>query len=159
MPRFDVFRASSLIPLSLSALLLASCGGAMGQSATAQGAVFAIVHASNPLESVEAGTLRNFYYGRRSEWPHGTVARPLLLPEDSPSGRALFERVLDTSNASFRRLWQTRQLSGQGMAPSEAQTPRAMIRRVAGSRGSVGVLLESDLPDPVPPQVRAIPIR
>jgi hypothetical protein len=93
--------------------------------------------------------IRNVYLGKSSVWPNGTTARPMNRPAGSAAGRKFFGGVLGMSGGEFREHWSELQLSGGGISPSTVSSATTMVAKVAATRGAMGYVLESELPENV----------
>ena len=99
-----------------------------------------------PGASSSRSDIKSVYTGATSVWPNGTTARPYNRPASSGAGRLFYGRVLGMSAADVRDKWTSLQLSGGGIAPSTVSSASAIIQKVAGTRGAIGYVLESELP-------------
>jgi hypothetical protein len=91
--------------------------------------------------------IRNVYLGKTSVWPNGTTAHPMNRPSGSAAGRKFFGGILKMSGGEFKEHWSELQLSGGGIAPSTVSSATTMIAKVAATRGGMGYVLESELPE------------
>jgi hypothetical protein len=101
------------------------------------------------VSSPSREAIRNVYLGKSSVWPNGVTARPMNRPVGSAAGRKFYNGILGMSGGEFRQHWSDRQLSGGGIAPSTISSAATMVAKVAATRGGMGYVLESELPDNV----------
>ena len=91
--------------------------------------------------------IKNVYMGKSSVWPNGTTARPMNRPSGSAAGKKFFSNVLGVSAGTYREHWSGLQLGGGGISPPTISSASHMIGKVAATRGAIGYVLESELPE------------
>ncbi len=121
-----------------------------------QATLVAIVHPSNPVSSMSLADVRNIYLGRVTFWRNNVPVQAYARPASSPAGRE-FLRILGMTPSRFRHHWQTRQLSGQGVAPAIINGFDELANRIAGSRGGIGVAMQGE--GSASARVKLVPIR
>lgn len=149
-------RITTLCALAAAALLFLTLVPTPG--AGQQASLVAIVHPSNRASSVSADQIKNIYLGRVTFWPGQVPVRAYSRPPESPAGRAFLRSVLGMTPTRFRRHWQSRQLSGQGVAPPVVGSIASLIERVSQDRGGIGYALSSEATTPGS-GVRVVPVR
>jgi len=99
------------------------------------------------VSSASREAIRNVYLGKTSVWPNGTTAHPMNRPAGSAAGRKFFGGILGMSIGEYREHWSQLQLSGGGIAPSTVSSATTMLAKVAATKGGMGYVLESELPE------------
>ena len=110
----------------------------------AEGDLVLVVHANNK-EDPGVSEAKKLFLGDTSFWPGNIPVKLFVRPADSPASEAFF-RAIQIAPARFKRLWQEKQLSGQGNAPEQVGAAAALLARVAADPGAVGFALSDELP-------------
>lgn len=139
----------ALAALAVSLALPPSVGAA-------QDTLVAIVHPSNSVRAMSESEVRNIYLGRVTFWGNSLPVHAYMRPATSAAARA-FLRVLGMTPSRYRHHWQSRQLSGQGVAPSVVADLAELLTRIAGNRGAVGFALATEAS--ASSTVKFVPIR
>jgi hypothetical protein len=123
------------------------------RSSSAGGDLVLVVHASNK-ENPSMSEAKRLFLGDNTFWPGNVPVKLFVRPSDSPAADAFF-RAIQIAPARFKRLWQEKQLSGQGNAPENVAAASALVAKVAADPGGVGFALSDEVPAN-PPGVRVI---
>jgi ABC-type phosphate transport system substrate-binding protein len=139
MPRLPrTIRRRSLHALWGGALL-ASLFGALSRQALAGDADFrVIVHPNNGSNSVDRGTLADFFLKKATRWNDGETVKPVDLKSDNAVRRRFSESVLKRSVVAVRSYWQQRIFSGRDVPPPEVDSDEAVMAYVARYPGAIG---------------------
>lgn len=135
--------------------MLVAVAGAPAHAAPADYVV--VINARNPTASIGVDELKKIFLGQTAFW-HGVVPMTVIMrPPGSDVGGGFLADVLQTSAQKYERTWASKQLSGQGIAPTNAASTEELVQGVASRPGAIGFLLASEawsLPD----TVKSIPI-
>jgi hypothetical protein len=127
----------------------------MARNGTAAGELVLVLHAGNK-ENPDSSETRHFFLGETAFWPGNVPVKLFVRPGDSPAADAFF-RTIGIAPTRFKRLWQEKQLSGQGSSPETVAAAAALISKVATDPGAIGFALSDELPSN-PPGVRVVPL-
>jgi|CZKU01.1.fsa_nt_gi hypothetical protein len=108
-----------------------------------------VVHKGNPAKALTREDLRPLFQTNRTEWPDGTHAVPVNLPEDHPLRQAFDAAILGLDPDRVERYWIDRKIRGGERPPHKVSTPSAALRVVASDRGGVAYMAASDVNDTV----------
>jgi hypothetical protein len=97
-----------------------------------------VVHPSHPKEPVGADQLRPIFKVQRANWPSGTRAVPINLPETDTSRQAFDRAVLGWDPDTVAKYWIDRKIRGNGRPPRKVPSPMAVVASVAAEPGAVG---------------------
>lgn len=97
-----------------------------------------VVHARNPLTSVDRRFLSQVFLRKTVSWPNGDSIRPVDLPPDAPVRRQFTDQIHSRSIAAVKSYWQQVIFSGRGLPPPELATDEAVVRFVSRNPGAVG---------------------
>jgi hypothetical protein len=103
-----------------------------------------IVNAKNG-ESPDSATAKKLFLGDTVFWKGNVPVHVVVRPAGSPPGDAFF-RAIGVAPARFKRIWQEKELSGQGSAPETIDGAAGVIAKVAADAGGLGVALASEVP-------------
>lgn len=130
------------------ALALAALGG--GASAADQGdEIVVVVNKANPAKALAREELRPLFQTKRTQWPDGTKAEPVNLPDDHATRQAFDAAVLGLDPDRVARFWVDRKIRGGEPPPRKLASPAAALRAVAADRGGVGYVPTKDANDSV----------
>lgn len=121
----------------------------------APGDLVLVLNAKNTA-SPDSSLARRMFFGESVFWSGNVPVRLVVRPADTPSGKEFF-KAIGMTPTRFKRLWQEKQLSGQGVAPETIAAAQAVVARVAGDPGGLGVALAEEVPANAP-GVRIIPL-
>ncbi len=131
-----------------SCLLLGLAALQSAARAESSASFHVILHADNPVGSVEREFLADVFLKRASRWHGGELIRPVDQRFDSPVRVRFSNAILKRSVAAVRSYWQQRIFSGRGVPPPEVDSDAAVVRYVRQHRGGVGYVSSSaDLRD------------
>jgi hypothetical protein len=119
---------------------LALCATVYGQSrAAGPGPDFLIiVHPGNEATGAERQFLEEAFLKKVTQWPNGSVIRPVDLVPSSPVRRRFSEQVLNRSVEAVKGYWQQRIFSGRDIPPPELDTDDEVVAFVLKHEGGVG---------------------
>jgi len=120
---------------ALPALVLASL--LVSPAVLAQG-YQVIVHAGNPVESLDASDISDYLLKKRSKWPDGTSVAPVDLADDSKVREAFSLDVHKRSTDKITLYWQRQIFSGRDVPPPKLATDADVVSYVASHRGAIG---------------------
>jgi ABC-type phosphate transport system substrate-binding protein len=108
--------------------------------------VVAVCNPNNSISSISAQTLQNIYLGRMTHWDNGRKIKALMRPASAPAGKAFLKAILGISETRYKQHWAKLEFSGKGMAPKKLLSPIDVATFVQAMKGSIGFMLESELP-------------
>lgn len=98
-----------------------------------------IANSSVPLDTVNQGTLLDFYSGDISTWSTGEEIVLLDLGERGDV-RSTFYEFLGKTSSRMKSIWLRRKLSGEGDPPESLDTEEEVLDRVKQTRGAIGFI-------------------
>lgn len=111
--------------------------------------VVLIAHSDVEIGSLTRDTTRAIFAMRQRSWPNGQAVRVFVLPGDHPlHGRFAKERLAVYPH-QLQLAWDRMVFSGTGQAPTEVDSPEAMLERVATTPGGIGYLTQEHLDERV----------
>jgi len=99
-----------------------------------------IVHPRNPVTVIDRDFAQDAYLKKAIRWAHGDPIQPIMLPHSLPASVRFTEEILKKSPAQLRAYWIQRIFSGRGTPPLEAESTAAVIDRVLGDTGAIGII-------------------
>ena len=127
----------SVVLLGLTLTLPGSAQGAGDQ-------IVVVLNARNPTKDINTKQLKNIYLGNVAFW-HGVVPITVLSrPDTSDASKVFFDDVLHMSAQRFDGHWSSRQLAGQGVAPTVVGSAEDLAAAVKASPGAIGFMLASE---------------
>lgn len=99
---------------------------------------FVIVHASNPVGSIERAFVARSFLKTVKTWPQGQAIEPVDLDIGSETRRRFSDGVLGRSVGAVRNYWLQLIFSGRDVPPPELKTNDEIVKFVAGSPGAIG---------------------
>jgi ABC-type phosphate transport system substrate-binding protein len=130
-----------------------------GHAQTREESIVLVLHVSRGTQGLSVTDLKNIYLGRKKTWSDGTQIVPYMRPPKVGAGFTFHRDVLHMTPARFRYHWQGLQLSGQGSPPRTLTLPTEVMQAVAGNRGAVGYVTETEAQKFArPSQVRIVTI-
>jgi len=134
--------------------VLATFGTATTPS-EAGGELVVIVNAKNG-QSPSLEETKRMFVGQTMYWPGNLPAHPITRPPESRAGEGFF-KAIQVSPSRFRRIWQEKQLSGQGQTPETLPTGQAVVAKVAADPGAIGFAMSDEVP--ANGSVKVLPLR
>jgi hypothetical protein len=99
--------------------------------------------------SLSREDLRPVFQTTKAQWPDGTKADPLNLPEDNAARQGFDAAVLGLDPDRVARFWVDRKIRGGEHPPRKVSSASAVLRAVAGDKGAVGYVTVGDVNDTV----------
>jgi hypothetical protein len=146
-------RSVSLIADVVIVALLLALGA---RDSTAEGELVMVVHANNKYDP-NTNEFKRLFVGDTMFWPGNVPVKLYVRPVETPAGNTFFHTI-HIAPPRFRRLWQEKQLSGQGTVPEIVVIVWALVGKVASDPGAIGFAMADELPTN-PPGVRILPLR
>lgn len=109
-----------------------------------------VVNDKVELKAINKEDLRNLYLGKTTFWPANVKVVVFDRPVDRPAGTAFYRDVLKMVPSRFRHHWQSKQLSGQGVAPEVVAGADDVLARVAATVGAIAYVHADEVPKVVP---------
>jgi hypothetical protein len=97
-----------------------------------------IVHASNPVSTLNVKQVAQFFLKKESRWSHGVEALPIDLTADSPARESFSLVVLGKPTPAVKSYWQQMIFSGRGTPPMETSTEADVMAFVGATAGAIG---------------------
>jgi ABC-type phosphate transport system substrate-binding protein len=111
-----------------------------------------IVNKANPAAKLTKSELRAFFLVLKTNWPNGTEALPINLPESNQMRRRFDQAVLGWNPDEVANYWIDRKIRGDARAPKKVSSTLAVLKVVSGSEGAVGYMHRSE----TTPQVKIV---
>lgn len=94
--------------------------------------------------------VKQLFLKRKGNWPDGTKARPLGVPNGSSEYQSFLQHVLDMSDSQLAQHWlRIKQINGKTQ-PDEINNARVLAKIVARHKGAFAVVAsETTLPEGV----------
>jgi len=144
VPRKEV----SVLPrrhlLVFTLLCAAAVALLFGSPSHASGGLVLVVNAKN-AKSLSVDETKRLFLGETSFWSSNIPVKLILRPSDSPAGDN-FYRVISITPARLKRIWQERQLSGQGNTPETVAAIQGVLTKVAASPGGISFAMSAEIP-------------
>jgi ABC-type phosphate transport system substrate-binding protein len=97
-----------------------------------------IVHANNPINSIDRRVLANIFLKKTTRWTNNEPIRPVDLPIDSQPRVNFSKDILLRSVTAVASYWQQAIFSGRDVPPPEFKNDTDILKYVAEHRGSIG---------------------
>jgi len=97
-----------------------------------------IVHAGNPVESLDADDVSDYLLKKSSKWPDGTAVEPVDLADDSKVREAFSLDVHKRSTSKITLYWQRQIFSGRDVPPPKLANDADVVAYVRSHRGAIG---------------------
>jgi ABC-type phosphate transport system substrate-binding protein len=99
-----------------------------------------VVHKSNPVASIPAAQLTDFFLKKRTRWADGTPVRFIDWREGSPQRTAFLEKVVRKSSREVELYWIGQKLYTGDSAPIRATSESTVVRFVSSFKGAIGYI-------------------
>lgn len=86
--------------------------------------------------------LREIFFARQNKWTNGTPIRAFVLPDGHPLHVRFAKEVLGVYPYQLRSAWDRMLFSGTGVPPRVVESVEEMRRRVDGTQGGIGYVVE-----------------
>jgi len=127
-------------------LLGSLLGATLSSHSMAEGDEIAIVvNKANPLAKAGRDVLRPLFQTTQAQWPGGTAATPLNLPEDNAMRMGFDAAVLGLDPDRVARYWTDRKIRGGERPPRKVSSASGVLRAVAEDPGAVGYVSAGDV--------------
>ena len=121
----------------------------------------ALVFVAGPAHrgaALSSSMLRNVGLGRVTRWPDGRRIVLAVRPGSTAAGRLFFERVVDTSEIDYSRLWLGLLFRGEAESAPRVLADAAEVQRfVARTADGLAFLLSSEI-RPRDPALNPLPV-
>jgi hypothetical protein len=97
-----------------------------------------IVNAQNPITSLSAQDIKDFYFKNKDRWPDGTPVRFIDRTPDNPLRKVFLRKFLRKTAKEVELYWVGQKLYSGNSAPLQESTDTMTIQFVSAFRGSVG---------------------
>lgn len=122
-----------------AALLLVST-----RNSSAEGDLVVVINAQNG-GNPDTAEVKKLFLGDTTFWSGNVPVKLFTRPADSPPALAFF-RAIQVAPPRFKRMWQEKQLSGQGTPPETVGDAATLIAKVGADPGGIGFALSDELP-------------
>jgi len=109
------------------------------------GDILVVANKAFGAASVSREELRPVYQTTKSQWADGTKAEPINLAEDSPIRQGFDAAVLGLDPDRVARFWVDRKIRGGERPPRKVTSASAVLRAVAGDKGTIGYVSAADV--------------
>jgi len=123
---------------------------AVSRFATGQdtGEFLIIVHPSNPVRSLSATEISQFFLEKQGEWRDGTLVLPIDQTPESPVRISFSDQVLDRDVASVRAHWRRLIFQGKGVPPPTRASEQEIVQFVSANRNAIGYVSPGEASSP-----------
>jgi ABC-type phosphate transport system substrate-binding protein len=108
-----------------------------------------IVHPTNPVGTLRAGTISKLFLHKQTKWPNGQPVQPVDQVESSPVRRKFSQAIHGMDVPSVKSFWQEVVFSGRGEPPPERASDADIIAYVRVNPNAVGYIGETTPTDAV----------
>ena len=102
-----------------------------------------ILNAKNSA-SPDLAAAKKLFLGETGFWAGNVPVHGFVRPAGAPPGDA-FYKAIGVAPARFKRIWQEKELSGQGTGPETIAAAPGVIAKVAADPGGLGVALADEV--------------
>lgn len=95
-----------------------------------------ILHGSSSVAFLSENDLRDYYLGRKTNWPDGSKVVVVVL-KDGPSHDSLMKK-LGKSGSQFTTGWKKLVFTGKGAMPEQVSNEDDLVDFVAKTPGAIG---------------------
>ncbi len=121
------------------ALVLSWSGGLL----FAQEGFRVVVHAGNPLDSIDQAKLERLFLKKESRWADNTKVQPVDRDSNAPTRVAFSRAVLKKEVNWVKSYWQRQLFSGRDTPPLELDSDRDVLEYIAKNPGAIGYVSPS----------------
>ena len=133
---------SRLLSVVLSCLLM---WGVCPASAGGNAGIAVIVNPSNTMEPLDKDEVAYLFLRKAKAFPHGLMAKPVLMPEGSPA-RIRFERsVFGKEPLQIRAYWARLVFTGRGKPPKSMPSVVDVKRYVASEPAAISYIPDTEV--------------
>lgn len=144
------------MPRRLLAILL--LGGASRLAAAPRDALVFVAGSAHRGAALSSTMLRNVGLGRVTRWPDGRRIVLAVRPASAGAGRVFFDRVVETPEIDYSRLWLGLLFRGEADSAPRVLADAADVQRfVARTADGLAFLLSSEI-RPRDPALRPLPV-
>lgn len=119
--------------IALSALLLGLPGPALAD-------IYVIVHAGNPVRTMNHKDVTELYMGRSRTFTNNDFALPFDLPKNSPTRDTFYRALTGMEPAQVNSYWSRLMFSGQTLPPHPIPTEAALLDLIKRNPSAIGYL-------------------
>jgi len=103
----------------------------------------AVVNPKNPISTLSKDELADIYLGNAKNFPGGSSAVPLDLPEGAAGRQDFHKTVTGKNETQFKAYWAKMVFSGRGVPPKEVASDAEVKSMVAGNPNMIGYIDKS----------------
>ncbi|HUP58085.1 MAG TPA: hypothetical protein VM598_11575 [Bdellovibrionota bacterium] len=122
----------------LRALILLTVLMPMFRLQAADTAIHFIVNKDNPVTSLSAHDVADFFLKKQTRWPDGTPVRFIDWKEGSPVRVTFLERIVGKSSREVELYWIGQKLYTGDSAPVKVTSDALVVRFVSRFKGAIG---------------------
>jgi len=157
MYRFN--KAPMLLRALLAALLLFSLQVPEAYSGGDTDAVVMVLNTRNPTKKITEAQVKRIYMGNLAFWNGVVPIKVYTRSSSEAASEQFYGDILKMKHQSFDSHWSSRELAGQGVAPTVAHSPTEVAEFVRSTPGGIGFLLASEVWDITPDGVQVLEIQ
>jgi ABC-type phosphate transport system substrate-binding protein len=107
--------------------------------------IVVIVNASNPVDNLTVGELKQFFLSDHSKWGTGRPVATVIVTAGAPERTAFLKIVCGMNNADFNKYFLQASFTGKyATPPKEVSTAQGVQNVVANSPGAIGFVKAAD---------------
>lgn len=99
-----------------------------------------ILNPNNQAKAIDRSFLADVYLKKITQWPDGSLVRPVDLQADSAVRIRFSQDVLSRSVAAVKSYWQQVIFSGRNVPPPELENDDEVIKYVLKHEGAIGYI-------------------
>ena len=102
-----------------------------------------IVHPKNPVTSLSAEHVAQYFLGKSASFPGGAAVTPLNLAEGTALRDEFYAKVADKNPGQVKAYWAKQMFSGKGSPPKELASAAELKKAVANDPSAIGYIEKS----------------
>jgi len=107
--------------------------------------IVVLVNASNPINNLTVGELKQIFLSDRSKWDTGRAVAAVMVTAGAPERTAFLKIVCGMDNAAFDKYFLQASFTGKyATPPKEVSSAQGVQRIVANSPGAIGFVKTAD---------------
>lgn len=111
----------------------------------AEESVAVIANPQVTVETLDSGTVTQFFLKIIKTWPNGDTVEAIALDEDSPVHTTFCNKILRRSPAQLRAYWARQMFTGRGFPPKEVKTVAEANTLVEQTQGAISYVGKGDV--------------
>lgn len=106
----------------------------------AQSDVVVVIHPENPLQALDAASVKRLYLGHARRFPGGNSMQFMSLPSEHALTQSFFSSVLNMSPGQVKTHWASLVFTGRGNPPEQLQSEAQLLEWLARTPNGITFL-------------------